>query len=57
MKIVSSPKRGLIAKDFIGSDLEKVPEKDKTLAGEITQVFEKYRGNNAYKDGRIVWLL
>lgn len=53
MKVVSSPKRGLIAKDFIGSDLEKVPGNDKTLEDEITQVFQKYRGKNAYKKAEL----
>lgn len=56
-EVVSSPKKNPIAKDFTGGDLGKVPGEENVLVGEIIQVFEKYGENDAYKDGRVVWLL
>ena len=39
-----------VAKNFTGCDQGKVPGKN-TLVGKIIQIFEKYGGNSANKDG------
>ena len=50
MKVVPGTNKDRVAKDFTGGDQGKVPEKN-TLVGKIIQIFEKYGGNSANKDG------
>ena len=50
MKVVPAAKKDPVAKDFTSGDQGKVPGKN-TLVGKIIQIFEKYGGNSANKDG------